>query len=187
DDRIWLGRANLALKTGRFDEAARWLDACSKRRPDDPVVWRARLGLARARGDGEEAWRALDHLAADAVPPVEVLRLRAWLAGRLGDAAAERGALSALIEHQPGETAALGRLAEVAVEAGAIEEVNRLRSRAAQISALKERYRTLIQKDAIDDPAELARLAELLGWRIEARGWALIRAGEAGRTRPGRA
>src|SRR5262249_43560109 len=27
DDRVWLGRANLAIWTGRFDEAARWLDA----------------------------------------------------------------------------------------------------------------------------------------------------------------
>src|SRR5262249_34573962 len=28
DDRVWLGRANLEITTGRFDEAAGWLDRC---------------------------------------------------------------------------------------------------------------------------------------------------------------
>jgi enediyne biosynthesis protein E4 len=42
DDRVWLARASLAIKTGRFDEAARWLNACLERRPDDPIVWRDR-------------------------------------------------------------------------------------------------------------------------------------------------
>ena len=40
DDRVWLARANLALLSGRLPESARWLDACLKLRPDDPVVWR---------------------------------------------------------------------------------------------------------------------------------------------------
>src|SRR5262249_33101966 len=43
DDRIWLGKANLALGQGDLDEAARWLDACLRRRPDDIPLWRARL------------------------------------------------------------------------------------------------------------------------------------------------
>ena len=120
DDRVWLGRANLAIKTGRFDEAARWLDACSERRPDDLTVWCARLDLARATSDWEGAWRALDHLPADGVSPVESLRLRAWLAARLGDAAVERAALAAVLEQEPGDTAALDRLAELSAEAGAV-------------------------------------------------------------------
>ena len=38
DDRVWLGRANLALRTGAFVEARRWLDLCQERRPDDLPV-----------------------------------------------------------------------------------------------------------------------------------------------------
>ena len=41
DDRIWLGRTNLALRTGAYDDAQRWIDACLQRRPDDQAVWRA--------------------------------------------------------------------------------------------------------------------------------------------------
>ena len=33
DDRGWLGRGNLATRTGQFDEATRWLDRCAARRP----------------------------------------------------------------------------------------------------------------------------------------------------------
>ncbi len=47
DDRVWLGRANLAILTGRFAEAAGWLDRALARRPRDPAVWRAKLALAR--------------------------------------------------------------------------------------------------------------------------------------------
>src|SRR5262245_11504941 len=36
DDRVWLGRANLATWSGRLDEADRWLVACLDRRPRDP-------------------------------------------------------------------------------------------------------------------------------------------------------
>ena len=33
DDRVWLGRANAAITTGRFDEAAPWLDAVPEPSP----------------------------------------------------------------------------------------------------------------------------------------------------------
>ena len=57
DDRVWLGRANLAIRTGAYDEAERWLDACQQRRPDDVPVWRARLswGIATNRIDVVQA------------------------------------------------------------------------------------------------------------------------------------
>jgi thioredoxin-like negative regulator of GroEL len=50
DDRVWLGLANLAIRTGALDEAKRWLLACRSRRPDDAAVWQALLswGLAAA-------------------------------------------------------------------------------------------------------------------------------------------
>ena len=52
DDRVLLGRANLATRTGRYEEAAGWLDRC-RLRPDDPAVWRGRLELAMATDDAD--------------------------------------------------------------------------------------------------------------------------------------
>ena len=44
DDRVWLGTARTwRFRTGEFDEAQRWLDACQKSRPDDVPTWAARL------------------------------------------------------------------------------------------------------------------------------------------------
>ena len=40
DDRVWLARANLAIRTGANHEVQRWLDACQRRRPDDVPGWR---------------------------------------------------------------------------------------------------------------------------------------------------
>ena len=53
DDRVWLGLANLEIRTKNLDEARRWLDACLERRPGDVPVWRARLkwGMATSRVD----------------------------------------------------------------------------------------------------------------------------------------
>jgi hypothetical protein len=50
DDRVWLGRANLAIRTGRNGEAAGWIDACRRLRPTDPAVVRAWLEWGREIG-----------------------------------------------------------------------------------------------------------------------------------------
>ena len=84
-----------------------------------------------------------------------------------------------MIDEEPGDTAGLARLAELALSAGDAAEVDRLRARRAEMTAAKERYRLLLRGDTPGDPAELARLAETLGRRTEARGWALIRDGKA--------
>ena len=187
DDRVWLARANLAIRTGEFERAAEWLVACLRRRPHDPTVWQGRLDLSRASGDLAGAWRALEHLTPDAVSPSELLRLRAWLASRSNDPIAERAALTSLVEREPGDTTALDRLAVFASTDGNAPELTRLRSRKANMMDALRRYLELLRGDAIGDPAELARLAENLGRPIEARGWSLIRDGQAdrpGRSRP---
>jgi tetratricopeptide (TPR) repeat protein len=185
DDRVQLARANLAIGMGRFDEAARWLDTCLRRSPNDPAVRRAQLELARATGDVTGVCQALEHLPADDDSGADTLRLRAWLAARRGDGVAERTALTELIAEVPGETAALERLAELAGERGDSTEVARLRSRKAEIIRARERYRALLGDDSQHgDPAELAALAQGLGRRIEARAWALIRDGRSPRSNP---
>src|SRR5262249_22074088 len=122
DDRVWLGKANLAIWSGRFAEAATLLEACARRRPDDPAVWRARLAVARSTGDRPAFLRAATRLPVAHFTPVEVLRLRAWLAGRQGDPLAERRSLQALVEQEPGSIPAWDRLAELAVLAGLTAE-----------------------------------------------------------------
>ena len=48
DDRGWLGQAKLAIRDGAFDKAARWLDACVRRRADGYA------GLAHPVGSGTQ-------------------------------------------------------------------------------------------------------------------------------------
>jgi tetratricopeptide (TPR) repeat protein len=186
DDRAWLARANLAIRTGQFDRAAKWLDACLRRRPDDSVVWRARLELARAQSDVALAWSALERLPADALLPSDLLRLRVWLASLTGDLKVEQLALRSLVEREPGDTEAVDRLAVIAGLDQNTTEVARLRSKKSLLLAARLRYTTLLHGDSIGDPAELARLAETLGRRTEARGWDLIRDGKVGPPGPSR-
>ena len=101
DDRIWLGWANLATRTGRLDEAQRHLDECLRKRPDDPAVWKARLDWALAGENASEVKRAIRHLPPDRFSPSEVLNLRAWLAAQAGDTAGERRAHEALWRANP--------------------------------------------------------------------------------------
>ena len=123
-----------------FPKPARWLDACLKRRPDDPVVWRARLRWARATDSLVEARRAVAHLPAERFSRTELLALRAWFAAREGRADQERIALEQLIEHAPGDTQALERLAVLTAELGQADRATELRRRKAGIDRAKEKY-----------------------------------------------
>ncbi|MGP0063994.1 MAG: FG-GAP-like repeat-containing protein [Isosphaeraceae bacterium] len=180
DDRAWLGRANLAVWLGHFDEARRWLDACEQRRPDDPAVWWARLEFGQVVQDVDAVRRSLKHLPADGLSPAEVLRVRCWLAARVGDDVLERSELQALTAEEPDSTRAWDRLAELAFQTGHRDEVEAYRKKKAEMSALRERYATLTKRDDRASHAdELGRMAEALGRRIEARGWSLIARGRS--------
>jgi enediyne biosynthesis protein E4 len=177
DDRVWLARGNLALLLGRYSEAARWLDACLKRRPHDPVVWLARLRWARAAGSIDEARRALSHVPAERFSLTESLALRAWFAEHQGLVEEERVALERLIELAPGDTQALERLAVLATESGRATQARELHRRKAEIHRARDRYLRLLEPGkAIAQYAELAGLAEELGRGFEARGWWVLAA-----------
>jgi enediyne biosynthesis protein E4 len=170
DDRVWLGKANLAIRQGAYDEAARWLDACLKRHHEDVPIWRARLDWALATGRVAEVRQALEHLPAGVSTPAQVHRLAAWLAARRGDAASERQALERLIAADPGDGAALDRLAELALRDSQPDRASELRRRKAQRDQLDIRYRELfLRNQTVRNAEETARLAEQLGRFFEAK------------------
>jgi thioredoxin-like negative regulator of GroEL len=175
DDRIWLARANLAIRAGAHDEAARWLEACLRRRPENPPVWRARLSLAVAMNRIEAVRQAALHLPAELATEAEVDRLAAWLAARRGDAAAERTALGRLIAADPADLTALDRLAELAVKDGQPDRAAALRRAKAELPQVQARYQELYQRNQpFRDAVEMARLAAQLGQRFEAKAFLTI-------------
>jgi thioredoxin-like negative regulator of GroEL len=175
DDRVWLGRANLATRTGAFDEARRWLDACQLRRPVDVPVWRARLNWAIATNRIDDVHRALKHLPADDSTTDLVPRLRAWLAARRGDPAAERRGLERLLADDPADLAALDRCARLAQQAGQLDQATLLLDKKTAIERIRARYEKLFDRNQpIRDAEEMASLAEQLGRSFEARAFLTV-------------
>ena len=180
DDRVWLGKANLAAWTGQFDEASRWLAECVRRRPEDQAVWRARLECARAGGDLASFRLAAQQLSLVGFTRPELLGLRAWLAARTGSTQLESEILLSLTVNEPGNIAAWDRLAEIAVQAGRKSDADRFHRKKLEIESDAGRLQAIIGRDdRAAHAGELARLAGQLGRRIEARGWTLIDQGQA--------
>ncbi len=172
DDRVWLGLADVATRSGRFDEADKWLTQCEKARPDDPAVWNARLNWSVAADRTDEFARAASHLQASTFPPARLLKLRTWLAARGEDRQAERAALDALLAVVPGDNAALERLADLAAEDRALDRVAVLRRRQSEMEAHTQQYKELINQPELQPhAAELARAAARIGRRFDARTW----------------
>jgi tetratricopeptide (TPR) repeat protein len=170
DDRVWLGRANLAIRTGDFDEARRQIDACLSRRPEDAAVWDARLRLGLASGRVEDVHEALAHLAAEGSTPAQLARLEAWLSARRGDADAARRALEALVAADPGDLEGRDRLAGLAERAGDSARAAGLRREQEEIRRLLARYVFLYDRvQPLRDAEEMAGIAGRLGRTFEAR------------------
>ncbi len=170
DDRVWLGRANLATRTGRFDEADQWLTKCEAKRPDDAAVVRARLQWAIARDDEPAARFAARRLPDGAIDPVEVLRLIAWFSARARDDREESTALKALLDIEPADFRALERLAELEYRGGRYESAAQYREKKAELERSKAEYDILLfLPDAATRSKRLAQLAEVLSRDREAR------------------
>jgi predicted Zn-dependent protease len=186
DDRVWLGRARLAIRDGSLEEAARWLEACLRRRPDDPAVRRARLDWALAAGRLAEVRRALGDLAVEEVTPAEVRRMAARLAVLRGDLEAERRELERLAEIDPADPAVLDRLTAIAEAGGQSDRAESCRRRGTEIVRIRARYETLVRRNqTIRDAGELAGLADQLGRPFEAKVFRTIAAATAlGRREP---
>jgi predicted Zn-dependent protease len=177
DDRVWLGKANLAIRIGSYDEAGEWLDPCLRRRPDDASVWRSRLDWAMASNRLEEALEAMRHLPAAEQLPARAQRRAAWLAARRGDREAERRALESVINDDPADFAAYDRLVELASQDRQPALIDELRRKKSEIQRLEGRYLMLHRrKQPTRDAEELARLAGRLGRRFEARAFLTVAA-----------
>lgn len=169
DDRVWLGRANLAIRTGDFAEARRRLDACLKRRPEDAPVWASMLRLGLAADEVELVREAVARLPAEASSPARRHRVEAWLAAKRGDADAERRELEALIAVDPSDLTAIDRLARMAAQAGEPDRAAELRRKEAEVRRLLARYGDLFERNQpIRDAEEMAGIAERLGRTFEA-------------------
>ncbi len=162
DDRVWLGKANHAILTGRFDEATGWLDRCARKRPEDESVWEARLALARATDDLDGFWESVAHLPENHFDAAAVSSMRAWLAARRGDVAAEREELTGLIRATPGDSQAVERLAVLSFQAGLTRDAEQFRRRKAELDRAQDEFRSIILTDS---PAveQAERLAQLRG------------------------
>jgi tetratricopeptide (TPR) repeat protein len=187
DDRVWLGRANHAILTGRFAVAADWIDRCLKRRESDPPVWQARLDLAVATNDVANFWAAADHLPAERFDAAAVHRLRHWLVARGGDASLEQKELTSLLQEDPGDTRALERLAALVFASGETRESEQLHRRKAEIDRAHDTFRKIMLegKQMVERADELPGLTAVLGRTFDSQAWAIIAETRRRGIRPG--
>jgi len=175
DDRVWLGRANLAIRTGAYDEAGRLLDDCQQLRPDDVPVWRARLSWGIATNRIDVVQQAATHLPAGASTPARLHRLNAWLASKRGDVETERRELERLLTADPADPTVVDRLVHLAEQDGQPARAAELHRQKAEIDRLRARYEQLYErKQPSRDAVRMASLAERLGRQFEARGFLTV-------------
>ena len=118
DHRVWVARANLALRYGNGPEARRWIDTCLEKHADDPAVWQVRLNWARLVADPLAAYESLGHIPADRLSADEVRGLLVWFWSVRNDPRAEMQALQEQLRHDPDRPSAIARLAVLAHDAG---------------------------------------------------------------------
>ena len=171
-----LARAYLATRTGDFEQAKTGLVSLLDRWRDDPEIWKAWLDWAVAADRPEQAREALDHLPARMFDGSGLLELRAWFGRKRQDFAGERRWLEQLVAIEPARSSALSRLFELTQQAGDGHRAAEILRSKDQIDAVIDRYGRLYREDRYADHLEeLARLADTLGRRFEARSfWELL-------------
>jgi hypothetical protein len=170
---VVLARANLALALGNVDECGRLLEGLESPGALGEAITRARIDWAMAAERSELAAAMLREVPDSGLSPARMLTLLAWLARSEGDTATERSHLESLAAGPaPHSQRALERLAELSVRDGETARVAELRRRKAALDATMPRYHEVLHgQDPMMRAAELARLAEELGWRFEASVW----------------
>ena len=176
DDRVWLGQARLAMQTGDWDGAERWLRRCRQQGADVPV-WEAWLGWAQGTGRPAEALEAVEALGPQRFSPRQREALCAWFARQAGDARAEREAIERWLVLEPRSIAALERASVLALEEGNAAAAAAFRRQKAEADRALDLYRVRVRlgEAATFQSAaariEAARLAEAAGRDIDAQIW----------------
>ena len=172
DDRVWLGRANLARLAGRPDEADAWLARCETRRPDDPAVAHARFLWAMATDRPDHAAWALAKIPETDRRPLDLLNLRGKRAMAKGDTEAARGFLEATLRREPGDVETLEQLTSLVRRSGPPGRLAELLARKVEIDRGFDDYREFMAKaGGPGKGADAAPIAERLGRRFDARIW----------------
>jgi enediyne biosynthesis protein E4 len=179
DDRVWLSRAELAIRAGNYDEANRWIEACLKIRPNDVPAWQTRFKWAMAANRVDEVREALKHLPASVTSQAQLHRIAAWLGSRQGDFAVERDELERLIAVDPADLPSLTRLVELAEKEGQASRAAELLQRKTEVIRLESRYAKLHDRQQpVRHAVEMAQLAEKLGRTFEARAFLTLAVAE---------
>ncbi len=180
DDRVWLGKARLAIEAGRWEEAREWLERCRKAGLADGPVWKAWIKLALGSGHPDEAVAAVRQLEPQELELAERFALRAWLHRQQGNRQGEASVLEQWLKLEPAATIALERLAELDQQGGQLRRGSDFRHRKAEVENSLAAYRDHLRRDmplrTAPERRELARFAELAGRHHEARAlliWAL--------------
>ena len=170
DDRDWLWKANLAIRTHSYEEAAWWLDLCLKKRPNDAAVWRPgwigpwRLIASECAGSPRAFVRGRIQFGS------KVQKLAAWFAATAwGDHDSERTCLQLVLAADPADIAAMDRLISLLGNSGVTDDADRLRSGRTTSEQANTMGLQVVTNPAATRP-EMGRLAEHLGHRFEARG-----------------
>ena len=187
DDRVWLALADLATRTGRFERCSRIPRAVrvgSARRPGR-LAGPARVGPGCRPGPTRSCGAAA---AFAGFGGAQVARARASSldGGAVRRPQVEPSALESLVSLKPADTAAIDRLASLAAQGQSTIALASCETVRAMIDAATERYRALISQPELPSHAiELARNAEQIGRRFDARAWWTLaaRAKPFGRTR----
>jgi tetratricopeptide (TPR) repeat protein len=175
DERVRLGQANLAIRTGAYDEAGRHLDFCQQTRPEDIPAWRARLNWGMATNRIDVVRQAVTRLTAAKTDPAQLHRINAWLASKQGDVKTEGHELELLLATDPADLPTLDRLAHVAEQDGQPARATELRRKKSEFEGLRARYEQRYErKQPIRDAVEMAKLAMSLGRQFEARGFLTV-------------
>jgi tetratricopeptide (TPR) repeat protein len=177
DDRVWLAQANLGIRNGAYQEAARRLDQCLSRRPDDVPVWRAKIRCGVATNQIKEVQSAAARIPANMTTRVEVERLAGWYAGFRRDFEGERKALERLLTVAPADFQALDRLAQLAADDGLAERRREWISKKHAAEQAQAEYRAFHNRNQpVRDAVKMAKLAETLGQWFEAKAFLTLAA-----------
>jgi enediyne biosynthesis protein E4 len=177
EERVWLGRARVAMRTGRLVEAESWLKRCANPSSDEPV-WRAWLDWARAAERPDVARHALQVIGPQRLGMVDRLSWRAWFAQRSSDVAAERRVLETWLALEPRNPLLLNRLATLATAAAEGEHAAAWRAAKAEVDRAIDAYnQRMTDTDAVSSASErlaLGRLAEAIGRTFDANAWYVL-------------